>query len=224
MKSYIFISGGGDISDTQELDRKYFELLRNNSKILYIPIAMEADRIGYEDCYDWFTTLISTHNQGKEIDFTMLLENDHISDLIKYDAVYIGGGNTFTLLNYLVKNNLHQGLTEYINSGGIVYGGSAGAIVFGKDIRTVEEENNKNYVNYIGMNVLNNCSIICHYEESLDKKIYEAIKKIQTPVIALPENAGLIIGNNTVNIIGKGFIFKEETKEFLTSDYVSKLK
>jgi len=29
---------------------------------------------------------------------------------------------------------------DFLNFGGIIYGGSAGAIIFGKDIRTVEEE------------------------------------------------------------------------------------
>lgn len=145
MKGKLILSGGGDLKESYRLDEKYFLYLPPHSKILYIPIALKRDMMGFEACYDWFSTIISTHAKEKDIDFSMILENDVIPDLNVFDSIYLGGGNTFKLLDYVVTKNLSSKIIDFLNIGGVVYGGSAGAIIFGKDIRTVEEENDNNY-------------------------------------------------------------------------------
>ncbi len=222
-KGYIILSGGGDIKDSFELDKKFFSLLKNNTRILYIPIALNRDRVGFEACYDWFSNVISAHAGEKKIDFSMILEKDKIPDLENYNSIYIGGGNTYKLLDYIIRNNVGQKIVEYIKNGGIVYGGSAGAIVLGKDIRTAEEENDNNYSYFRGLNLLGGQSVICHYEETLDEKIFKSVQKIHSRVIALPENSGLIIGNNTIETVGRIFVFdKNHKKQILTSKFVDK--
>jgi len=88
------------------LDEKYFSLLDDSSKILYIPIALNRTKLGYEACYDWFSKIISEHSKDKDIDFTMLLENDQIPNLNEYNSIYLGGGNTYKLLDYIYRNNI----------------------------------------------------------------------------------------------------------------------
>ncbi len=210
--SYIILSGGGDIKESFQLDEKYFSLLPNNAKILYIPIALNRTKLGFETCYDWFSSLISEHNKEKDIDFTMLLESDEIPDFKDYDSMYIGGGNTYKLLDYIYKKNLGKNITEYIKNGGIVYGGSAGAMILGKNIRTAEEENDKNYPNSNGLNLLGEKSVICHYTEFFDQKIFEIVKKINSEVIAIPENAGVVLHNEIMETIGDIFLFDENNK------------
>ena len=144
-KGYIILSGGGDFKDSFKLDKKFFSFLKLNSRILYIPVALERDKAGYEACRDWFSTVISGHLREKDISFAMLLGDDEISDLSIYDAIYIGGGNTYKLLDYIYQKKIDKKFLDFIEKGGIIYGGSAGAIVLGKDIRTAEEENDKNY-------------------------------------------------------------------------------
>lgn len=213
-KGYIFLSGGGDLKDSFKLDEKFFSLLKPNAKILYIPVALERDQAGYEACRDWFSTVISSHSREKDISFTMLLENDEIPDLNVYDAIYMGGGNTYKLLDYIYKEKLDKKLLDFIKKEGIIYGGSAGAMVLGKDIRTAEEENDKNYLNYIGLNLIENKSIICHYEENLDSKILLLTKRTNSEIIALPEDSGLIVNSEgeIIEIIGKAYIFSEGDK------------
>ena len=130
MKGKLILSGGGDLKISYNLDEEFFSLLKNNAKILYIPIALKRDRIGFEACYDWFSNIIATHAKDKDIDFSMILEHDSIPDLKNYDCVYIGGGNTFKLLDFIINKQLDEKILDYLNSGGIVYGGSAGAIIF----------------------------------------------------------------------------------------------
>jgi len=215
--SFIFLSGGGDAKDSFELDKKFFALLNNNSKILYIPIALGRDKIGYEACYDWFSTIISRHSLEKDIDFTMLLEDDNIPNLNGYNAIYVGGGNTYRLLDYVYRKNFIKNFLDFIKSGGIIYGGSAGAIIMGKDIRIVEEENDKNYQNFLGLNLLEGKSVKCHYEDNFDLEIFSFVQKIGSQVLALPENAGLILDANSkvIEIIGEVYIFDEKGKRHL---------
>ncbi|MBU2578845.1 Type 1 glutamine amidotransferase-like domain-containing protein [Patescibacteria group bacterium] len=223
-KGYIILSGGGNIEMSFNLDEKYFSLLKNNTKILYIPIALNRTKIGFEACYDWFSTVISNHSGEKDIDFTMLFENDEIPDFETYDSIYIGGGNTYKLLDYIYRENVGKKIIDYIKRGGIFYGGSAGAIVLGKDIRTVEEENDNDYSCFNGLNLLGGQSVICHYEETFDEKIFKSVQKINSQIIALPENSGIIIGGNIVEMAGKAFIFGENNKkQILTSKFVSNL-
>ena len=211
----IILSGGGDIDVSFKLDEKYFSLLRDNAQILYIPVALNRTKLGFEGCYDWFSNVISQHNDKKDIDFTMLLDGDDVSDFDRYDSVYIGGGNTYKLLDYIYKNDIGRKITEYIKNGGIVYGGSAGAIILGENIKTAEEENDNNYVHSDGLNLIENRSVICHYTESLDEKIFETAKRINSIIIALPEDAGLILDSNgkILEIVGNVFVFDEKSKK-----------
>ncbi len=212
---YIVLSGGGDLETSFKLDEKYFSLLKNNAKILYVPIALDRTKVGFEVCYDWFSTLVSNHAKEKEIDFTMLLEEDKVPSFDAYDSLYIGGGNAYKLLSYIYRKNIDKKITEYIKKGGIVYGGSAGAMILGKDIRTAEEKNDRNYSNSNGLNLIQGKSIICHYTDSLDKKIFSIVKKINSKVIALPENTGIILNSNNqiIEIVGEVFIFDESDRK-----------
>jgi dipeptidase E len=214
-KGYIILSGGGDVKTTFQLDEKYFALLKNNTKILYIPIALNRTTSGYEACYDWFSNFIFYHSGKKNINFTMLLENNKVPDFNEFGSIYIGGGNTYKLLDFFYRKNINDKLVEYVKNGGIIYGGSAGAIVLGKDIRTVEEENDKNYYFFKGLDLLKGKSIICHYKIDMDKKIFEVAKKINSEIIALPENSGLILNQNGEfkEKIGNIFIFDKNNKK-----------
>jgi dipeptidase E len=218
MKGILILSGGGDIKESWILDERYFSLLPSHAKILYIPIALKREGVGFEACYDWFSTVISRHAKEKDIDFSMILENDEVPDLQTFDSIYFGGGNTFKLLDYIVNKTLRPQIINYLNSGRIIYGGSAGAIIFGKDIRTVEEENNNNYSYSLGFNLLNDYSIICHYESSSDKEIIKKTQKIGSQIIALPENSGLIISQNVAELVGTVMVFNVDGSKNLFKD------
>ncbi len=210
---YIFLSGGGDIEKSFEFDENYFSILPERAKILYIPIALDRRMVGFEVCYDWFSGLVSKHAEGKDIDFTMLLQQDRIQDLNIFDSMYVGGGNAYKLLDYFMSNNLTRKIEEYIEKGGIYYGGSAGAMILGKDLRIVEEENDKNYSRFEGLNLLGDKSVMPHYESSLDKKIFEFAKKFNSKVIAITEKSGVIVHEDVLETRGDVFIFDSDDKK-----------
>ncbi|MDD3687661.1 MAG: Type 1 glutamine amidotransferase-like domain-containing protein, partial [Bacteroidales bacterium] len=169
--SKLFLSGGGDIKASYSFDNIFFNLLPKNAKILYIPIAMADTMAKTEAALDWFSKLVSSHSsEEKCFDFTLWNAESPLPDLRKFDAVYVGGGNTYKLLMVLEQVKMLQALMEYIGSGGIYYGGSAGAVIAGNSLRTVEEENLHNYSGCSGMDLIDNLSIFPHFIDSEEQK------------------------------------------------------
>lgn len=210
----LFLGGGGDINDSTNIDKEFFNGITKNDKILYLPVA--CDFTTYENCFEWFYSLVLQYVNLPMNNITMLLENDVIPNFAEYKSIYIGGGNTYKLLNYISKNNLNSKFKEYINNGGKLFGGSAGAIIFGKSIETVIEEK-ETFPDNIALCWLGEYTIRCHYTNKDDQLFSNLSKKLQTPVIALPEDGGIIINDNLnkAHAIGKVFIFRNGIKELL---------
>ena len=103
----------------------------------------------------------------------------------------------------------------YLKGNGIIFGGSAGAIIFGKTIETVIEEK-ENYPDNPALNMVKDYAIRCHYQPQDDKLFQNLSKKIKTPIIALPENGGLKIDENNIKTIGNVFIFNNGIKNILS--------
>lgn len=192
------------MSLTYLLDEDFIQnVIAIGKSILYIPIAIDKNVHSYKSCHDWVKNSLSSAGGGA-INITMWtnLSDKSREDMNKFNAVYIGGGNTFKLLQHIYESNFFQTLKEYIINGGIVYGGSAGAIAVGQNINTVSEENDDNYKYDKGLSVISDYSLICHYQESLDLQIGGYIKKYNNPVIALTERSGLkIVGNKAKALV-----------------------
>ncbi len=226
-KGIIFLSGGGDEKKSWVIDQKFVSILKTK-KILYIPVALNRDFLGFEEAYDWVVSCLSSHSK-EFLEIIMNLDLNKITDedLNHFEAVYIGGGNTYKLLYLFKISKFEIKLKKFYENGGIIYGGSAGAIVLGKNIATVEEEKKENNGKCLfeeGLNLLNNYSIICHFnpEEKLRiEKIKNFIKKFKIPVLALPEGSGLIKKQERFYLIDKDkpvFKFDLKGKFFLIND------
>lgn len=213
----LFLGGGGDIEISEDIDREFFKNIVQNDKILYIPVA--CDFTTYEKCFEWFYSLVSKYVDIPKTNISMLLEEDNIPDLSGYKAIYIGGGNTYKLLDYVCKNDLEAKLKEYLNKDGIIFGGSAGAIIFGKTIETVIEEK-ENYPDNKSLNFLNGYAIRCHYGESEDNLYKVLSRSLKSKVIAIPEDSGIIFDGKNIKTIGKPIVFVNGTKN---SDVFEKL-
>jgi len=201
-KYNLFLSGGGSENDSAKLDREFLKSF-SGSKILYIPIAMPEHVITYESCYDWISTsLTKLTNRFLEI-YMCTSPADLSSELLKkYDAVYIGGGNTYKLLQDLQDSNFINILREYINAGGVYYGGSAGAIITGINISIVSEENDNGYKYNKALNFLSGHAVRCHYNGTQDDQINKFICLYNSPVIVLPEKTGVHCFSGKCKVIG----------------------
>lgn len=192
MATKIFIGGGGDVKIAKKFDSLFFDSLTYNSKVLYIPIAMGTTTNVTERCYDWFTSLVSEHNEDKNIDFELLKDLSQDIKINDYDAVYIGGGNTYRLLNLIKKNNFHKKLESYLSTKGMYYGGSAGGIILGESLLTVSEESQGKYKDSDGLNLLNGYSVFPHFTVEQIQKVKNISQKFGLNILAIPEDSGVI--------------------------------
>ena len=165
-----FLSGGGDAHQTEQLDRHFARSICPHKPLLYIPIAMDADR--YDDGFDWISRLF--HPLGiKNIVMWTDVKGKTVHDLDVFSAVYIGGGNTFRLLKQFIESHFTAVLKRYAESGGAIYGGSAGAVILGKNIMTCSymDRNACGLRDFNGLKLLGDYSVWCHYKAEHDPLI-----------------------------------------------------
>ena len=195
----LILSGGGDEKQTFEVDEIF---LKGVKKILYIPVAWKNN--DFEACKEWFTNAMQQH---KRVDMEMLTNLTKSPNLNDYDAVYIGGGNTFKLLKKIRDSKFDRKLVQYYNNGGIVYGGSAGAIILGRDINIAllcddADTNDVNLKNTKGFDKVKGYDIQCHYNDSQLREHQEFIRKTKRHIVAIPEESALLIEEDAYKVIG----------------------
>ncbi|MDP2692508.1 MAG: Type 1 glutamine amidotransferase-like domain-containing protein [bacterium] len=204
MKEVLFIAGGGNEIDSKKLDDLFVSTIKNREGrgIVYIPIAMEPHR--FPQCLEWFTSVFKDRVQ---IEMWTELKDKTKDDISKLGGIYIGGGDTVRLLQALQESGFDDVLTTYIKNGGIVYGGSAGAIILGQDIRTAPETEKYHLDNYAGLNVLGEYSVTCHFKQEETSHYQDISKRIASPIIALSEQSGVRISGANLEIVGNNSVF-----------------
>lgn len=204
-----FLNGGGSGKKTVSACRRFNEVIDHSKPILYIPIAL--DESWYPGCMDFITKELAAVDVPEiimELDMKKVAE----SDLDNYSAIFIGGGNTFKLLKVLKDSGAYDNIAGYLKRDGIVFGGSAGAIIFGASIEVAGflDENEVGLTDLKGFDVYNGVSIFCHYDGAEESKAYIRELSKRMPVHALTEETTIFINGDRVEIIGEGF-FTEKT-------------
>ncbi|MBI2632751.1 Type 1 glutamine amidotransferase-like domain-containing protein [Candidatus Pacearchaeota archaeon] len=222
----LFLSGGGSGEDSIELDRLFVSMLDKSKPLLYIPIAIDTKKHPYPNCLKW---LKSTFEQLGIKRFEMWTEKELMNfnkkDLETFSEVYIGGGNTFKLLKNLREFNFLDSLKNLAKKDIPIYGGSAGAIILTRTIIPAlsADPNEAGLKEFDALNLVNNFDIFAHYERSQDKTILEYMKKYDLKkVIGIPENCGLFVTKDKIQVIGPGsaFTFNKEKKEMKPNSYI----
>ncbi len=211
----LFLSGGGVGKDSREIDLEFLKKLRNNKPVLYVPLARDPP---YDSCREW----IKSNFEHYDFDnFRMIESPSELKDidLNEYSGVYIGGGNTYKLLKDLRDFGFDNKLSEFYDSGGSIYGGSAGAIIMGKDIKSAEDPIEIEIDNFEGLSKVGNFSIFCHYDSGKKEEIKKYLESKAFFVIALSEETGIIVEKNIITSVGKKnpIIFKNNREVVLKS-------
>lgn len=223
--SLLFLSGGGSEGVTEFIDKFFLENIlpkKEKVKILYIPIAKSGDMNVYKKSLKWLKNKFLKINPQNNLEFILCTKLENIVSLSDYDAVYIGGGNTYRLLHLFNKTNFNEKLIQYIKLGGIVYGASAGAVLLGSKISTFIEdkyllENIKHkYTEERGLSVLNKFSFLTHFEEGDEVKVFDFFNKgNKDDVLCIPPGTVLVIQKNSSYIIGLKSIFLYKSNGYI---------
>ncbi len=198
----IFLTGGGDQEDFALLDKKFLELLPNNSNILVVPQACDDYDEVLERIEDAF-------NHKKISSFSLLKDPNKITwdELSSFDAIMIEGGNTFQLIKSIRASSFFKLLSQFKNDNKIIYADSAGAILLGNSVQTAflgddgDEDHNK-LQDYRGLDILDHWSVHAHYDLEEQEQLQDFLYEKGSPVISLPEPAGVLIQRKTITSLG----------------------
>lgn len=93
------------------------------------------------------------------------------------DVIYISGGNTFGTLDKIRRCGFDEDIINYVKSGVVYIGGSAGAHIVSQDIKHVAkyDDNNVGMTDFRGLGLFDGV-LICHYTE-VRKEDYESLSK-----------------------------------------------
>lgn len=202
----IFLCGGGDGKQAAAATRRFSEIISHDKPLLYVPLAMEAEQ--YPDCKKWITAELEDIHLSS-IDMVQSFQELFERDLSNYCAIFIGGGNTYRLLSGLKSSGCFDKIADYIRRDGIIWGGSAGSIIFGTDIGSCQcdDRNDVGLADTSGFDVLNGISLLCHYTNHEPEK-----ERINTEfllhwsngnkIIALPEEDTIFINGDKIEFYG----------------------
>lgn len=210
----VALGGGGGAIDSRLLDEVFATWIGPRGRLLYWPVALRGIR-PFPSCLEWITATFAPLQVNQITMWTDLCEH-HADELDQFDAVYIGGGNTFALLAELRRSGFERYLREYACDGKAVYGGSAGAVVLGRDIRTVDylDCNEVGLVEMQGLDLTAGLAIWVHYQPQDDNLIEAYVRQYQRPVIALSERSGIVIEQEHIRAVGfePAYRFDGQTK------------
>lgn len=202
----LLLCGGGCGEQTVVANQKLNEITDHTKPILYVPLAMESEQ--YLSCLEWVTGELSNVDVPG-IEMVISGEDFAGRDLSNYSAIFIGGGNTFKLLSELKASGGFEKLGQFIENDGIVFGGSAGAIIFGKDLDAckLEDPNDVGLQDCGGFDVLNGVSILCHYTNQTEEQTQASTDYLTQlsagrKIIALPEEDTIFVNGDSIEVIG----------------------
>lgn len=239
----LILCGGGSGKQNYYANKKLNEIIDHNKPLLYVPLAMDESDHPYDSCYEWINEELA-QVQLSGIDMVRSFEELVQKNYNNYCALFIGGGNTYKLLKGIKDSGAFEKIKEFINNGGIVIGGSAGAVIFGCDIDIIStmDPNDVALIDTKGFNVMNGVSIFPHYTNTKSKLSEEenlarlnnftnAIKHFSMTngdVIAIPEEDAIFVNNGELEILGNRpfFFFKNgESQElnFEENTHIKKL-
>lgn len=203
----LVLNGGGDGKSVESARQLLNGLIDNNKKILYIPFAWPDST--YNGCLEFMTSELSDVDK-LGIDMVRTPEELMNKNFTDYACLYIGGGNTYKLLNDLKVSGAFDKIKKYLtDENGIVYGGSAGAIIFGKDLDScnTDDDNEVGLIDNTGFNMIKGYSLLCHYtsrEEDrteLSRQYLLNLSKLK-PIYAIPEEDTIFVDNGNIEVIG----------------------
>ena len=207
--------GSGGIR-TEERRNLFFHLMKENfegcKKVIFIPYASRD--------YDEYTNSVKEMFSHLEFEIIGIHELDNpLVELEKMEGIYVGGGNTFSLVQKLHEKEVIEVIRRKVLNNGIPYAGvSAGANVACPTMQTTNDmpidlvpsfetfgivpfQINPHY-HPGGIWWKENDELREHFGETRKRRIEEFHNFNDTPVIGLYEGSFLICNENGIELQG----------------------
>lgn len=214
----LVLYSGGDEKQNKLLDEAFVELIgKKNPVVTFVPSSSYLS----EEEFKTFVKHFSKFRISRFIHFPIDVPFDRIifQEVMRSDAIYLAGGNTFYFLNSLRKAKLLPELRRFVERGGVLSGLSAGAIMMTENIELAgypEFDRDENIVNLKNLSALNLVDFLFfpHFKNSrrYDSAFKKYTKQTKKIVYACPDGAGLVVNGEELRFVGKTFAFSEGHK------------
>jgi dipeptidase E len=186
--------------------------LPNIKELLFIPFA------GVSVSWDDYTTKVQHALPGYQVKGIHQYSNAHQA-LENAQAILVGGGNTFNLLNELYHQDLLGKIKSQVNKGTPYVGWSAGSNICGNSIRTTNDMPIVQPPSFAALNLVpfqlnphyTDYQAPGHNGETRAQRIQEfCILNPEMPVIGIREGGALLLQGNSLVLKGElnGVIFE----------------
>jgi len=202
--SRIVLYSDQEIPENRQVDLKLVSLLSGTDKtIAYVASNPDESRLYFKRKRSYYAAY--GINLAEYFDREILKSSSSRQRLISYSAIHLSGGNTFEFRNWVFSQGMDKLLVEYSNSGGMLIGTSAGAILITPDISTsllcgdvapdqVSETNGLGLVNF---------HIWPHYTSSVEAQInIDSLIDSSKPLYKIPDGSGIIVSHSKIELIG----------------------
>ncbi|GAB2613776.1 hypothetical protein Aab01nite_70110 [Paractinoplanes abujensis] len=176
----IFLGGGGSEADEASL---WDEVFVEGRRLTVWPHAMPRDR--WPQVEQWFRAALSPRG-------TFVIDVGD-AGLQQTDVLVVPGGNTYALL--AATRDMLPALRPFLERGGHIYGGSAGAILLGADIDIagILDLNDLGLTETAGADLLTGHVVYPHFTADQAETAARWAADHDVAVLAIPETAGVII-------------------------------
>ena len=145
--------------------------------------------------------------QVREVDLKNENQESLKDKFSQCDVIYVNGGNTFYLLEWVRRSGFDKIISSFLNQGKIFVGVSAGSYIACPTIEMATwKHGDKNVVGLKDLRALNLVPflIVAHFEEEHYLSIKNVAKKIKYPIITLNDKQAVLVEGKKVKVVGKG--------------------
>ena len=173
-------------------------------KIIFVPTASRSEEeLKYVDESKKELLDLGIHeNNIKTLNLDKPVSFEEVED---FDIIYVCGGNTFYLLKKVRETGFDKIIIEFVKTGKLYFGVSAGSILANPDISAASTglEPDKNDVNLTDLTGLNLTDVIVspHYCEKEKPIIEKFRRKSQYKVVPLTDNQALFVMDGETKIV-----------------------
>ena len=214
----LVLYSGGDEKENRQLDKAFIDLLgKKNPVVTFIPSSSYLS----EEEFRLYVRHYSKFKISRFIHFPVDVPFDKImfQEVMRSDAIHLGGGNTFYFLNSLRKAKLLPQLRTFVEKGGVLTGLSAGAIMMTENIEMAGYPSFDRDDNIVGLKNLSSLGLLDfaffpHFKNSPRYDVaFKKYSKAKNKVIyACPDGAGIVVNDGELRFIGKTFAYSEGHK------------
>lgn len=205
MTGIIYLAGGGSAEDDQPLWRVMLPRVR---RILYWPLALPTAQ--HAAAHDWLVDSLRRFGFTAEVESWTTLRDRSPDELNSFDLLFVGGGNTFNLLQCVRDNNFIEPVHRFVAQGGAYYGGSAGAVLACDDIGIADghDPNEPGLTDLRALGLVSGIAILPHYTPDQETAAQKWATDNRTRLIGLPETSGLIVTDGSLQPVGDIYTFE----------------